>query len=107
MKRLFILWITAVLLAACTASEPEAPAAAVPEVAASVTAAAVPATAPPVEEAPVEDSGASANVSPSDPANIAGFPAKNVDEAGIVRERDWKIGADDPLVTIIEYGDFQ
>lgn len=31
----------------------------------------------------------------------------NPAEAGVVRERDWTEGAEDPLVTIIEYGDFQ
>ncbi|MCB8989103.1 MAG: hypothetical protein H6665_00660, partial [Ardenticatenaceae bacterium] len=34
-------------------------------------------------------------------------PATNSIEAGIVRDRDWKQGAADPLITIIEYGDFQ
>lgn len=38
---------------------------------------------------------------------IAGFPAKDAAEASIVRERDWKKGAEEPAVTIIEYGDFQ
>lgn len=28
-------------------------------------------------------------------------------EAGVVRSRDWTKGTEDPLVTIIEYGDFQ
>jgi hypothetical protein len=27
--------------------------------------------------------------------------------AGVIRDRDWTKGAEDPLVTIIEYGDFQ
>ena len=40
-------------------------------------------------------------------AIIPGFPATTVQEASIVRERDWKKGAEDPLVSIIEYGDFQ
>ena len=38
---------------------------------------------------------------------IAGFPATTVEEASIVRDRDWTKGTDDPLVSIIEYGDFQ
>lgn len=29
------------------------------------------------------------------------------DDPTVVRERDWKLGAADPAVTIIEYGDFQ
>jgi hypothetical protein len=38
---------------------------------------------------------------------ISGFPATTVAEASIVRDRDWVKGTDDPLVAIIEYGDFQ
>lgn len=34
-------------------------------------------------------------------------PATTPEEAGIVRPQDWVKGASDPLVTIIEYGDFQ
>ncbi len=34
-------------------------------------------------------------------------PAITPAEAAQVRPQDWAIGADDPLVTIIEYGDFQ
>ena len=48
-----------------------------------------------VAEAVVQASG--------DPITIA----KSPQEAGEVRDRDWTKGAEDPLVTIIEYGDFQ
>jgi uncharacterized protein YcfL len=34
-------------------------------------------------------------------------PAVTAAEAGILRDRDWTKGAEDPLITIIEYGDFQ
>lgn len=34
-------------------------------------------------------------------------PATTPAEAAQVRSQDWTLGADDPLVTIIEYGDFQ
>lgn len=34
-------------------------------------------------------------------------PATTPEEAGIVRPQDWVKGATDPVVTIIEYGDFQ
>lgn len=38
----------------------------------------------------------------------AGYsPATTVDEAAVVREQDWVRGAAEPMVTIIEYGDFQ
>lgn len=34
-------------------------------------------------------------------------PATSVEEAAVLRPQDWKIGATDPSVVIIEYGDFQ
>lgn len=34
-------------------------------------------------------------------------PAKTAVEAGVIRDRDWSKGPEDPLITIIEYGDFQ
>ena len=34
-------------------------------------------------------------------------PATNVAEAAIVREQDWTLGAAEPKITIIEYGDYQ
>ena len=41
-------------------------------------------------------------------ANFDGFaPASTVEEAAIIREQDWRKGATDPSVVIIEYGDFQ
>lgn len=58
----------------------------------------------PAAETEVEDG------SSSEPANevaMPGFPATTVEEASIVRDRDWVKGTDDPLVAIIEYGDFQ
>ncbi len=40
--------------------------------------------------------------------NLSDFvPATDVDEAALLREQDWRHGATDPLVVIIEYGDFQ
>jgi len=41
-------------------------------------------------------------------ANLDNFsPAGTVAEAAVVREQDWRKGAVDPAVVIIEYGDFQ
>ena len=41
-------------------------------------------------------------------ANLGDFsPASTVEEAAVVREQDWLKGATDPIVVIIEYGDFQ
>jgi hypothetical protein len=34
-------------------------------------------------------------------------PAGTVAEAAVIREQDWRKGAADPAVVIIEYGDFQ
>jgi len=34
-------------------------------------------------------------------------PGETAAEAGIIRDRDWSKGAEDPMITIIEYGDFQ
>lgn len=42
------------------------------------------------------------------PKNFDDFsPARTVEEAAVVREQDWYKGAADPVVVIIEYGDFQ
>ncbi len=41
------------------------------------------------------------------PASDEITPATTPAEADIVRSRDYVIGASDPAVTIIEYGDFQ
>lgn len=66
-------------------------------------------TAEPADEAPEPTGAADANPEQeSRPAygdSIA--PAQTPVEAGVIRERDWTKGAEDPLVTIIEYGDFQ
>ncbi len=41
-------------------------------------------------------------------ANLDDFsPARTVAEAAVVRQQDWRNGAPDPIVVIIEYGDFQ
>ena len=34
-------------------------------------------------------------------------PAKTAADAGVMRDRDWKKGAEEPVITIIEYGDYQ
>jgi hypothetical protein len=81
MQRLFWLFIGVLLLAACGAAAPQ------PESAGETAVA--PATAS------------------ENPADTAVNPATTVAEASIVRDRDWVLGADEPAVTIIEYGDFQ
>lgn len=58
-----------------------------------------------INDAPPEES--PAVVAPTDPLNNEVTIGQNAAEAGQVRERDWTKGAQDPLVTIIEYGDFQ
>ena len=42
------------------------------------------------------------------PPDLDGFaPASTVEEAAVIREQDWRKGAAEPVVVIIEYGDFQ
>lgn len=54
------------------------------------------------DEAPASESAAVAAT------NLDNFtPAADVAEAAVVREQDWRKGAADPAVVIIEYGDFQ
>lgn len=63
----------------------------------------VPATEPTAE--PTADSEETAVSDDGSPAAFS--PATTVAEAAVVREQDQVLGAADPLVTIIEYGDFQ
>lgn len=66
-------------------------------------------TAEPVDEAADPTSAAQANTEPeSQPlSGDSPAPAQTPAEAGVIRERDWTKGTEEPLVTIIEYGDFQ
>ena len=107
MKRILLLLLVGVLFAACAPAsssettvsipdEPERPETAVVEETEDVESA--------NEPSDVTESEGDALIDASD---IENFPATNIAEASIVRERDWKLGSDDPLVTIIEYGDFQ
>ena len=57
------------------------------------------------EESPAEDT--AVDSAPAPPLNNEITIGANAAEAGAIRDRDWTIGAEDPLVTIIEYGDFQ
>ncbi len=41
------------------------------------------------------------------PETDASFPAANVADAAVIRQQDWVKGAEEPIVTIIEYGDYQ
>ena len=50
---------------------------------------------------------APADIAPAEALNNDITIASNAADAGVIRDRDWTKGADDPLVTIIEYGDFQ
>lgn len=91
MKRLLLTLLFALFLAACSGVS-------VPEVEQNADATAVPPESP---EQEAETGGDATAVDTS--ADTATTP----EEAGIVRDRDWSLGAEDPLVTIIEYGDFQ
>lgn len=101
MKRFVLLFAIGLLLVACGATSTET-AVSVPEEPARPETDST--EIEPVAETETEDE------SSSEPANeieISGFPATTVAEASIVRDRDWVKGTDDPLVAIIEYGDFQ
>jgi hypothetical protein len=91
MRKLLLIPLLFLLLVACGASE----------------------EAEPAGEAPEDNSGP-ADVAESEVENEAPSvsadsisPAETVAEAGVIRDRDWTKGAEDPLITIIEYGDFQ
>ena len=87
MRRLILLFFGVWLLAACGAAAPSATpgATAVGETAVS----------------PTSDTTTAADTAPADAFG------GTLEEASIVRERDWVKGATVPVVTIIEYGDFQ
>ena len=59
------------------------------------------------EEPAAEAQEESETVAEEPPAASVNFPATTAEEANIVREVDYFKGAEEPLVTIIEYGDFQ
>ena len=104
MKRIVLLLVIGVLLAACSTPTTPVTAVTVPEEPAK------PVTAVPEEEPAAEtetEPEVESVAAPAEVGAIPGFPAVNVQEASIVRDRDWTKGTDDPLVTIIEYGDFQ
>lgn len=84
MKRMLMSLLFLLLLAACGASAPAEP---------TERETAVP---------PANNSS-----SASDAVVEAIFPATTPAEASIVRDRDWTKGATEPVVTVIEYGDFQ
>lgn len=112
MKKLILLLLIGFLLAACgQASSTEEPRAAEDEQPAIV---AVPEPAETDSEgynaetdtavAPENEAAADNN----DNSNTTEFNiATTVNQAAQLRETDWVKGAEDPLVTIIEYGDFQ
>lgn len=91
MRKFIILFLMLILLAACTA----------------------PAEVEPVDESPEENSEVPAVSTPETESEVeqlstdAITPAETAAEAGVLRDRDWTKGAEEPLITIIEYGDFQ
>ncbi len=104
MKRLWFLVAALFLLAACGGSAEET----------TSVSAEVAATQPAATEAPQEDvdedsaETADAAMPPADVDLTAAIqPEADPAVAGVIRDRDWTKGTDDPLVTIIEYGDFQ
>ena len=64
---------------------------------------------PEAEPTAVEEEEAEAETTNEDEEEDPGdYPiATTITEAAIIRETDWVKGANDPVFTIIEYGDFQ
>ncbi|MCA9968907.1 MAG: hypothetical protein KC425_01765 [Anaerolineales bacterium] len=92
MKRLLLLFAM-LLLVACGAAEPD-----------EFSSANNAAPADTAVSAPAADTGGETAVDLADsPVQPASSPA----EAAVVRSRDWTLGATEPAVSIIEYGDFQ
>lgn len=127
MKRtLFLLLVSVLLLAACAPADPDA-AASTPDASGAVDPTATAAdpvdesadtptaaptdlptdpTVPPVAEDDAADVDAPSNEN-SDDSDGGFVPATSFEDAALVRDVDWVKGAEDPVVVIIEYGDFQ
>jgi len=56
-------------------------------------------------ETPAEAADTAVTQSSESPAEVA--PSSSPAAAAVVRDQDWTKGPDDPVVSIIEYGDFQ
>lgn len=95
MKR-FVLLVGMLLLAACGPAAETAPPAAVEEPSAPEVGASAPAMSEPAApETAVGDAGRTFT------------PGTTPAEAAVVRPTDWTLGSETPVVSIIEYGDFQ
>jgi cytoskeletal protein RodZ len=103
MKKFVLLFAIGLLLVACGSTSTET-AVSVPEEPTNQV-------ADSTEDQPVAESETETESEPgsetTEEVAISGFPATTVEEATVVRDRDWVKGTDDPLVAIIEYGDFQ
>ncbi len=99
MKRITTLLLLAMgTLAACNST-------AAPEVVVPVIASVeVPPASPPASPA-VFETAATAVLSADSASSFT--PAATIDEAAVIRPQDHVIGAEEPIVAIIEYGDFQ
>lgn len=105
MKKIYLLLF--LLLVACS---PAATQEVEDESAAPAATAAVEPTATTRPRATTAESEATTDESEAAPASVAAAsisPATSVVEASVIRDRDWVIGAQEPSITIIEYGDFQ
>jgi cytoskeletal protein RodZ len=110
MKRVWLLLIGVLLLmAACAPAQPEsAETVADTPVAAVETEATVPTDDFASAETEIEsEPTAATDETPAETDAVAGFPAQSFDEAATFRTFDHFKGAEEPIVEIIEYGDFQ
>ncbi len=113
MKRYwFLIAFSLLLLAACGPAEIE-PSESEVDVAPAAAEAVVEEGIPtPAATKPVEtESESESNDGDSEPTAAAdievSFPATNFEEAALIRDTDYYKGAEEPVVEIIEYGDFQ
>ena len=105
MKRILLIMLL-MLLVGCGAAEPpanDAPTAANDE---TIAATDVPVVTDEELETEIAPTEAPAAAAVADSAAVPA-PATNPTEAAVIRERDWVLGAEEPLISIIEYGDFQ
>lgn len=104
MRKAFWLLFVALLLVACSAAETIDQANTADENAVAAPTAAVEEETQPAD---TETAGEGVEAAPDEAEAAGAETAITPEEAGVIRERDWSKGAEDPAVTIIEYGDFQ
>lgn len=111
MKRGLVLLLLSLLLAACNAAGGSGIVAPnIGEAEPVVVAPSIGEAGPPVVASAADDaaSAPAGQMSGSESVDLASFvPATAVSEAAVIRVQDHVLGSEDPIVAIIEYGDYQ